>query len=848
MELARPVGDSGINRPWSKYSQGSSAFEKRQPAAPKPVEEEKKAENRETVKKELDRKLRIMAELYGADAAEQLAKEQGKLDEYLEVMQPRSTSRTWANDQIAANPDQKIVGKGPATRKGKPKAEVLAVANRKPGGEGLLVTKSHVTFEDDEDDASDGEYQDVIVKPSSADGADDDQDMEDEELEPDDDTNVAKNPEISDMDYFRARMSKNVDDEDGEDGEEAEPDEESNEDTTENAEVDQAAQELEQIHLKRSGQYVAPEPDSADENQGTEKVRDLLADGDDEQKNVPAKMASKPTDAQNEVPPMELVAETGRLFVRNLAYSCTEDDLKALFSKHGPVAEIHIPIAKDTKQPRGYAFVMYLIPEHAVKAMMALHGSIFQGRIIEVLAGQEKPQPKVDVTDEKSSYKKKLAAKRKETAKTGEAFWNSLFMNSDAVAEAMAKRLGVTKAEVLDPDSENLAVRLALAETHVVNETKAYLEEEGISLDNFEKNLKKERSNTVLLVKNIPFSTVEEELIDAFGKFGSLGRVVLPPARTIALIEFLEPNEAKSAFRNLAFSKFKHLPLYLEWAPVGVFKEGFVKGQAKKATEAEEATAAPAAEDESGPAGSTGATLFVKNLNFGTTDDGLRQAFETIGGLRSATIATKPDPKHKGAKLSMGFGFVEFSRKEDAIQAVKKLQGFVLDGHALQIKFSNRASTAGGADEGAAAASASKNRTKKGEAIEAKGTKLLVRNVPFEATKKDIRQLFSSFGQLKSVRLPKKSQLGGGQYRGFAFVDFLTKQEAKNAFEALANTHLYGRHLVIEWAEDDESVEALRQKTRKHFHDADADAVGNTIGGSKRKKITLDEDEGSDEE
>jgi hypothetical protein len=35
----------------------------------------------------------------------------------------------------------------------------------------------------------------------------------------------------------------------------------------------------------------------------------------------------------------------------------------------------------------------------------------------------------------------------------------------------------------------------------------------------------------------------------------------------------------------------------------------------------------------------------------------------------------------------------------------------------------------------------------------------------------------------------------------FAFVDFLTKQEAKNAFEALAgSTHLYGRRLVLEWA------------------------------------------------
>ena len=36
-------------------------------------------------------------------------------------------------------------------------------------------------------------------------------------------------------------------------------------------------------------------------------------------------------------------------------------------------------------------------------------------------------------------------------------------------------------------------------------------------------------------------------------------------------MEFLEPSEAKTAFTKLAYSKFKHLPLYLEWAPSDTF-------------------------------------------------------------------------------------------------------------------------------------------------------------------------------------------------------------------------------------------------------------------------------------
>ena len=61
---------------------------------------------------------------------------------------------------------------------------------------------------------------------------------------------------------------------------------------------------------------------------------------------------------------------------------------------------------------------------------------------------------------------------------------------------------------------------------------------------------------------------------------------------------------------------------------------------------------------------------------------------------------------------------------------------------------------------------------------------------------------------IKSVRLPTKFD---GTHRGFGFVDFLTKQEAQNAFESLGATHLYGRHLVLEWAhEEDEMRKSAR--------------------------------------
>lgn len=64
-----------------------------------------------------------------------------------------------------------------------------------------------------------------------------------------------------------------------------------------------------------------------------------------------------------------------------------------------------------------------------------------------------------------------------------------------------------------------------------------------------------ERSKTVILVKNLPAGTPAAELQETFGRFGSLGRVLLPEGGVTAIVEFLEPLEARKAFRHLAYSK-----------------------------------------------------------------------------------------------------------------------------------------------------------------------------------------------------------------------------------------------------------------------------------------------------
>jgi len=51
-------------------------------------------------------------------------------------------------------------------------------------------------------------------------------------------------------------------------------------------------------------------------------------------------------------------------------------------------------------------------------------------------------------------------------------------------------------------------------------------------------------------------------------------------------------------------------------------------------------------------------------------------------------------------------------------------------------------------------------------------------------------------------------------FRGFAFVEFISIEEAKNAFTSLSSTHLYGRKLNIEFAQNDENYEELKKKVK----------------------------------
>ncbi|KAJ6615636.1 hypothetical protein B0H10DRAFT_2164825 [Mycena sp. CBHHK59/15] len=537
-----------------------------------------------------------------------------------------------------------------------------------------------------------------------------------------------------------------------------------------------------------------------------EKAFEQSDDEDDAPLPVNLATVERPQD-----PTKETILQTSRLFVRNLAFSCTDADLLELFSPFGDVSQVHTPLDPTSKQSKGVAYVTFAQAANALAAYERLDRKSFQGRLIHILAAVDR-KGKFEV--EEVDGRKKTVKGEKQTqrkAAAGKEFnWSMLYMNSDAVASSVADRMKISKSDILNPESsDNAAVKLALAETHIIQETKTYLESQGVLLDSFSARA---RSDTIILVKNIPYGTTAEQIRELFEPHGALTRVLVPPAGTMAVVEFGRSDEAGKAFRAVAYRRLGNSVIYLEKGPKGMFGDGPV-GQATSGEQSSthvvkiaDQVVGDGAENEEEPALGAGTTLFVKNLSFATSTERLTQIFGNLPSFSFARVQMKPDPKRPDARLSMGYGFVGFK---------DSMQGFVLDGHALHVKFAGR-----GTEE-------VEVKGKGSTSAQSRTTKMIVKNVPFEATKKDIRELFSSHGHLKSVRVPKKFD---SRTRGFAFLDFVSRHEAETAYAALRHTHLLGRHLVLEWAEEaEQDLDALRKKAGVGF------GAGKEMPGRKRK-------------
>jgi len=841
------------------------------------------------------------------------AEDDPRFAEFLSLMAPRSAVPLWANDDGTAA--AAVGAKQPSTPA--PKKD-----GKKVGGGGE-------SGDDDDDEL----YEEL---PASKEAREDESDGEDKPVPPLSDPAVA-DAAVSDFDYLKRRVVSEISSDEEEDEEDDEKEDgRSSEDDGGNGD---------------GGALPPPPPLHDGQGDGASAAAAAVA----------AAAAGQEGRHSNGGSGLDLEAELqacrGRLFLRNLPFTATEDDVRALFEEHRDSRElwelrsVHVVLDRVSRQSRGIALVQLSAPAGggaatpaegskaaadalgaaASAALRALDGSIFQGRLLHVMPARPAPEHEREGGGEEgaggedgargnggdTSFKAAREASRRAAAGgAGDSkAWNSLFMRQDTVAAAVAAHFGVSKSDLLSRDAgDSPAVRLALGEAHVIAATKAALAAAGVDVARLEASAAAagsggrgkdgapapsiKRSSTALLIKNLPFATTERELRSLLAPFGPLKRLVLPATKAVALCEFGAPPDARSALRGLAYRRLHHVPLYLEWAPFGVFAEGAPtlmeqpqqgekeKGEGQeegetvaaeaaaaaaaaapeeaattkkqRKAEAVAAAAAAAAETTSGLAspGAAGAeapasdaaastrTLFVKNLAWATDDEHLRGHFETLlrsvklpaTALRSARVARKKGPPgSKESLLSAGFGFVELESEGAAAAVLRACQRGSrggapplprLDGHALVVEPASAAAPAAGS---------AAPKTKKDDVR----TKLAVLNVAFQATRNDLVSLFSPFGAVKSCRIPKKAAALDGSHRGYAFVDFASHGEARAALAGLSGTHLYGRRLALQWAEEDApdaaspgGIDALTERSARRSR-----AAGEDGGGRSAKRL-----------
>ena len=75
---------------------------------------------------------------------------------------------------------------------------------------------------------------------------------------------------------------------------------------------------------------------------------------------------------------------SNKLFVGNLSFETTENDLQDAFAAHGTVVEANLMTDRVTGRPRGFGFITMGTPEEAQKAIAALNGAQLGGRALTV--------------------------------------------------------------------------------------------------------------------------------------------------------------------------------------------------------------------------------------------------------------------------------------------------------------------------------------------------------------------------------------------------------------------------------------------------------------------------------
>jgi len=217
-------------------------------------------------------------------------------------------------------------------------------------------------------------------------------------------------------------------------------------------------------------------------------------------------------------------------------------------------------------------------------------------------------------------------------------------------------------------------------------------------------------------------------------------------------------------------------------------------------------------------------------LSYDTKEEELKAEFEKFGNLLSAAIITRrsyrrKDEDGKPAILSLGYGFVEFERKEDAEKACAAMDKKEFEGRPINVEIAKPPSEAPrkssrGRGRGRGGRSGGGNNTSDvvspmADGEEADGaddgipeqpsepskTTVFVSNLPFKTTVDELKEFFNEHGfTAVSAHVATRRVRGEFKSKGFGFVELADEEQQKRAVKEINGKLLGERELVVKVA------------------------------------------------
>uniref|UniRef100_A0A6G1RYR8 Nucleolin n=1 Tax=Hypotaenidia okinawae TaxID=2861861 RepID=A0A6G1RYR8_9GRUI len=221
-------------------------------------------------------------------------------------------------------------------------------------------------------------------------------------------------------------------------------------------------------------------------------------------------------------------------------------------------------------------------------------------------------------------------------------------------------------------------------------------------------------------------------------------------------------------------------------------------------------------------------TLFVKNLPYRLTEEEMREVFENALEIR---VVMNKDGNSKG------MAYIEFKTEADANKALEEKQGTEIDGRAMVIDFTGEKSHQDHQKGG-------------GGGGEKESKTLIVNNLSYAATEETLQELFK---KASSIKMPQTNQ---GRPKGYAFVEFPTAEDAKEALNSCNNTEIEGRAIRLEfsspgWQKGNTNARGgFNQQSKTLFvrglsEDTTEETLKESFEGSVSARIVTDRDTGS---